>query len=43
MAIRPGNKKENAVTAGRLIPMFRVVRNVGKANRIAGRLRRGNP
>ena len=43
MAIRPGNKQETAVTAGHLTPMFRVVRNVGKANRITGRLRRGNP
>lgn len=43
MAIRQGNKKETDVTAGRLTPMFRVVRNVGKANRITGRLRRGNP
>ena len=43
MAIRPGNKKETAANGGRLTPMFRVVRNVGKANRITGRLRRGNP
>ena len=43
MAVRQGNKKEIASNAGRLTPMFRVVRNVGKANRITGRLRRGNP
>ena len=43
MAVRQGNKKELAPNVGRLTPMFRVVRNVGKANRIIGRLRRGNP
>ena len=43
MAVRQGNKKEIAANAGRSIPMFRVVRNVGKSNRITGRLRRGNP
>jgi hypothetical protein len=43
MAVRQGNKKELASNVGRLTPMFRVVRNVGKANRITGRLRRGNP
>ena len=42
MAMRQGNKKEIEANAGRLTPMFRV-RNVGKANRITGRLRRGNP
>ena len=43
MAMRQGNKKEIEANAGRLTPMFWVVRNVGKANRITGRLRRGNP
>ena len=43
MAVRQGNKKEIEANAGRLTPMFRVVRNVGKANRNIGRLRRGNP
>jgi len=43
MTVKSGNKKEIAVNAGRSTPMFRVVRNVGKANRITGRLRRGNP
>ena len=43
MAVRQGNKKEIAPNAGRLTPMFRVIRNVGKANRITGRLRRGHP
>ena len=42
MAVRQGNKKEIPVILFAL-PMFRVVRNVGKANRITGRLRRGNP
>ena len=43
MAVRQGNKKEIASNAGRLTSMFRVVRNIGAANRIIGRLRRGNP
>ena len=43
MAVKQGTKKEISANAGRLTPMFRVVRNVGKANRITGRLRRGNP
>jgi len=43
MAVKPGNRKVSTANAGRLTPMFRVIRNVGKANRITGRLRRGNP
>ena len=43
MAVKPGNKKEIAVNAGRSTPMFRVGRGIGAANRITGRLRRGNP
>lgn len=43
MAVKPGNKKEIAANPGRLTPMFRVIRNAGKANKITGRLRRGNP
>ncbi len=43
MAVKSGNKKEIAVSAGRSVPMFRVVRVIGAANRIIGRLRRGNP
>jgi hypothetical protein len=43
MAVKPGNKKEIAVKAGRSTPMFRVVRGIGAANRTTGRLRRGNP
>ena len=43
MTVKSGNKKEIAVNAGRLTSMLRVVRNVGAANRITGRLRRGNP
>lgn len=43
MAVRQGNKKEIEANAGRSTPMFRVVRGIGAANRITGRLRRGNP
>ncbi len=43
MAVKQGTKKEIAANAGRLTSMFRVVRNAGKANRIIGRLKRGNP
>ena len=43
MTVKSGNKKEIAANPGRLTQMFRVIRNAGKANRITGRLRRGNP
>jgi len=43
MAVKSGNKKEIAVSAGRSVPMFRVVRVISAANRITGRLRRGTP
>ncbi|MDX9787620.1 MAG: hypothetical protein RBT11_12625 [Desulfobacterales bacterium] len=43
MAVKSGNKKEIAANPGHLTQMFRVIRNVGKANKITGRLRRGNP
>ena len=42
MAVKPGNKKEITKSAGRVLPRYRAFRNVGRAHRINGRLRRGD-